>query len=144
MNDEAEENEPAEKKPEEHDRSGGMNFMDKVDAPGSQFAGRDIHNYATTGIPLQEVEKFFVPLIEAVRQAPAENRPQAEAVAEELKKEIAKGDPQSDSRLAKLVDDLLGLVPQAASAIATIFAQPMLAGLAGPVTKFVLAKMGIS
>ena len=139
MNDETHDGKPRENAP-----SGGIIFQREVNASGSQIAGRDINNYATTGIPLQEVEKYFITLIEAVRQAPAEIRPQAEAVAEELEKEVAKGDPKSDDRLAKLVDDLLGLVPQAASAITTLFAQPILKRLVGPLTTSVLPKKGIS
>jgi len=43
--------------------------------------------------------------------------------------------------IAKLVDGLVGLVPAATSAVVSAFATPILAGIAGPVTGFVLDKL---
>ena len=43
--------------------------------------------------------------------------------------------------MAKLVDGLVGLVPAGAAAVASAFGTPILGGIAGPVTKFVLDKI---
>jgi hypothetical protein len=43
--------------------------------------------------------------------------------------------------IAKLVDGLVGLVPGATSAVVSAFTTPLLAGIAGPVTGFVLDKL---
>jgi hypothetical protein len=40
-----------------------------------------------------------------------------------------------------LIDGLVELVPGAVSAVTAIFVNPVLAGLTGPVTKFVLDKI---
>jgi hypothetical protein len=42
---------------------------------------------------------------------------------------------------AKLVDGLVELVPSATSAVVSAFATPILGGIAGPVTGFVLDKL---
>ena len=63
---------------------------------------------------------------------------------EELKAEIAKGGQADDPRLGKLVDGLIGLVPQAIGAVVSLFATPILTGIAGPVTKYVLEKLKAS
>lgn len=46
-----------------------------------------------------------------------------------------------DSRLARLVNGLVGLVPGAVGAVVGAFASPLLAGLAGPATEAVLKKL---
>ena len=43
--------------------------------------------------------------------------------------------------MAKLVDGIVGLVPGAVSAVVGAFATPILGGIAGPVTQYVLDKM---
>jgi len=43
--------------------------------------------------------------------------------------------------MAKLVEGIVELVPGAVSAVVSAFATPILGGLAGPVTKFVLDKV---
>jgi hypothetical protein len=43
--------------------------------------------------------------------------------------------------MAKLLDGMVALVPSATSAIVSAFATPILGGIAGPVTGFVLEKL---
>lgn len=93
------------------------------------------------GISGAELEKLFTPLIAAVRQAPPEKQAEAEQKAEALKTELAKGKDANDSVVGKLVDGLVDLVPGAVSAVVSMFATPILGGVAGPVTKFVLDKI---
>ena len=63
------------------------------------------------------------------------------AVIKELKAEVTKGEKSDDSKVAKLIDKLIDLVPGAISAVVSTFATPILGGIAGPVTKFVLDKL---
>ena len=124
-------------------RSGGVNFQGPVTAPNAKFAGRDLYNVETHGLSPQDLDELFTPVIKAIQQAPPEKQAQAQETAKELKSELAKGEKAEDSRIAKLVDNLLNLVPGALSAVATLFGQPILAGLVGPVTKFVLDQFGL-
>jgi hypothetical protein len=84
---------------------------------------------------------MFQPVAEALRTAPSEKRPQAEQKLSELKTEAAKGKDANDRVIAKLVDGLVGLVPGAVGAIAAAFGQPVLAGVAGSATKYMLDKI---
>jgi predicted short-subunit dehydrogenase-like oxidoreductase (DUF2520 family) len=81
------------------------------------------------------------PLAEAIGTAPAEARQAAEAKLAALSNEAAKGKDADDSVIADLVDGLVELVPLAAGAVAAAFGKPVLAALAGPVTRFVLARL---
>ena len=54
---------------------------------------------------------------------------------------MSKGEEANDSTIAKLVESIVDLVPGAVSAVVSIFASPILAGMVGPVTKFVLDKL---
>jgi hypothetical protein len=65
----------------------------------------------------------------------------AEAKFRALKDEVAKGKHADDSVVAKLVEGLVGLVPGAVAGIVGAFASPVLSGLAGPATKYVLDKI---
>lgn len=135
MNDEGRERE------QDSSRSGGINVGRDVYAPGAAMAGRDLYVGSPPGVSDQAFNEAFAPLMEAVEQAPPEKKPEAEEKALALKKEVAKGEKASDGRMAELVNELVKLVPGAVSAVATVFGQPILAGLAGPVTKLVLDKM---
>jgi hypothetical protein len=103
--------------------------------------GRGAQATVTTGVSGQDLERLFLPVMEAVRQAPQEKQAQATQIAEDLKAEVAKGKSADDSQVAKLVDGLADLVPGAVSAVVSAFATPILGGIAGPVTRFVLDKI---
>jgi hypothetical protein len=119
-------------------QSGGVTISGKIGSVGGDIVGRD----KTTGAPsAAELDAALRPLIEAVRGAPAVARPEAEAKLAALKQEAAKGKDADDGVLAKLVDGLVGLVPGATTAVVSAFATPILGGIAGPVTGFVLDKL---
>ncbi len=119
-------------------QSGGVNIGGSVGSVGGDIVGRD----KVTGAPsAAELDDALRPLLEAIRGAPAEARPEAEAKLAALKQEAAKGEKADDGVVAKLVDGLVGLVPGAASAVVGAFATPILGGIAGPVTGFVLDKL---
>jgi hypothetical protein len=95
----------------------------------------------TAGLPDQALEGMFAPLLKVVRDAPKSVQPQAEQKVQELKEEIKKGKPENDAARAKLIDGLIDLVPGAVTTVVSMFATPILAGLVGPITRFVLDKI---
>ena len=119
-------------------QSGGVNIGGTVGSVGGDIVGRD----KIVGIPsAAALDDALRPLVEAIGAAPADVRVQAEARLVDMKREAAKGKDANDSVIARLVDGLVGLVPGAASAVVSAFATPLLAGIAGPVTSFVLDKL---
>jgi len=126
------------KKPDYPPR-GGVNNFGIISTSGGDVVGRD----KIVRIPTDEVaiDGALRPLIEAIKAAPADKRAGAGARLEGLKQEAAKGSAADDSRIAKLLDGLVGLVPGAASAVVSAFGTPILAAITGPVTEFVLSKL---
>ena len=120
------------------DTGGGAYVGGSVQA-GRDFVGRD---RIPQGISRADWEPLFARLLVDVAQhAPTDRQAAAVQKVEELKAEIAKGGQADDPRLGKLVDGLIGLVPQAIGAVVSLFATPILSGIAGPVTKYVLEKL---
>ena len=119
-------------------QSGGVNIGGSVGSVGGDIVGRDKIVSTPSAAALNDALRL---LIEKVGAAPAEVRPQAEAKLTALKEEAAKGTDAADGVLAKLVDGLVELVPGAAAAVVSAFATPLLGGIAGPVTSFVLDKL---
>lgn len=117
--------------------TGGGAYVGGDATAGRDFVGRDKIDYGA-GLSGPELAKLFAPLMSAAQEAPPENRDEAVETVEAIQEEAAKGREADDSRLAKLLDDLAELAPGAVSAAVSTFATPILAGLAGPVTKFVL------
>ncbi len=118
--------------------SGGVNISGAVGSVGGDIAGGD----KTVGIhSAAAVDEALRPLLDAIKGAPQQVRPEAEAKLTELKQEAAKGRDANDGLMAKLLDELVGLVPAAASAIGSAFATPVLGALVGPFTSFVLDKL---
>lgn len=118
-------------------QSGGINNPGTMNA-GGDIVGRD----KVVGVPsAAALDGALHPLIEAVKAAPAERRVEAEVKLDALKAEAAKGEGAKDGVIADLVDGLVGLVPAAASAVVSAFATPILGGITGPVTEFVLGKL---
>ena len=60
------------------------------------------------------------------------NRPRS------TKKAKVKGKEADDSKIGKIVEGLVGMVPSAIGTVVSMFASPILGGIVGPVTKFVL------
>jgi hypothetical protein len=113
------------------------------DITGSMIGviGRAEHSTVTVGVPAADLERLFVPILAAAQQAGPAQRQAAEQTAQELKVEASKGKKADDTRLAKLIDSLASLVPAAVTAVVSAFASPILAGVAGPVTQYVLQKI---
>ena len=95
----------------------------------------------TSGLSGADLEAVLAPLRVAVGNAPAEVQTAANAKVAELKAEVEKGKQDDDGHLASIVEGLVGLVPNAVSAVVQAFASPILAGVAGPATNYVLRKL---
>jgi hypothetical protein len=119
-------------------QSGGVNITGTVGPVGGDIVGRNKIVGAPSAAALDAALK---PLIEAIGSAPAEKRTEAEAKLAALKQEAVKGEKANDRTIADLVDGLVKLVPGAVSAVVSAFATPILGGIAGPVTGFVLDKL---
>ena len=123
------------------DTGGGAYVGGSVHA-GRDFVGRD---KVTQGISPRDLEPLFAPLLAAIaKQAPAGMQVTALKQVDELKAEVAKGKQADDSKMGNIVDGLVKLVPGAVGAVMSMFATPILGGIAGPVTKFVLDKLKVN
>ena len=108
-----------------------------VSTGGGDIVGRDKVQLISAG----HIDSAFAPLAKAIGEVAPEHRAAAEEKLRALKDEAAKGKNADDSVVAKLVEGLVGLVPGAVSAVVGAFASPVLSGIAGPVTKYVLEKI---
>jgi hypothetical protein len=118
---------------------GGASIGGNVKVVGGNFIGRDS---VTTGVSARELEPLFAQLLATVAAlAPVGAQAAATGQVEQLKAEVAKGRGADDGKVAKLVEGLVGLVPGAVSAVVSAFATPLLGGIAGPVTEYVLGKL---
>jgi hypothetical protein len=121
-------------------QSGGVNFSGSgtVTVHGN-VAGRDM----TIGTQISpfHIEQVFQPVAESIRSNSGANEAAALQKLDELKTEAAKGKDAKDNVMAKVIEGLAGLVPGAVSAVVGAFATPLLGGIAGPATKYVLDKI---
>jgi hypothetical protein len=119
-------------------QSGGVNIGGSMGFVGGDVVGRD----KITGVPsAAALDDVLRPLSQAIETAPVDARAEAVAKLTALKEEAAKGKDAKDGVIAKLVDGLVQLAPSATSAVVSAFATPILGGITGPVTGFVLDKL---
>jgi hypothetical protein len=130
--------------------TGNINTGTRIDTGGGAYVGGNVtaggdfvgHDKITHGVSPRDLESLFAPLLAAVaQQAPADKQAAAVEKVAELKAEVAKGKQANDGKIAKIVDGLVDMVPKAVEAVVSTFATPILGGIAGPVTKFVLDKL---
>lgn len=123
-------------------QSGGINILGGTNQFNGNVAGGNLYDYSVeSGFTGEALNQLFLPLMQALPSVPPEKKPEAEEKIQALKDEVAKGKDAEDSRIGKLLDSIVDLVPGAVSAITGMFATPILSGIAGPVTKFVLDKL---
>jgi hypothetical protein len=124
------------------DKIGGDKIsLGDVGSGSAVAAGRGARASATSGPSGEQLEALFAPLFAALRQTPGVGQAEALRQAEALKEEAAKGGQADDARMAGLIEGLVELAPAAAGALAGAFGSPVLGGLAGPVTKFVVGRL---
>ncbi|MGA8090513.1 MAG: hypothetical protein WCA10_24775 [Terracidiphilus sp.] len=119
--------------------TGGGNLTGHVIVAGDQIVYGD-QNF-TQEISRQTLDSLFHPLSGLVRSAPVQVQAEAAEKVNQLKTEVAKGKQRDDNLTAKLIEGIVGLVPSAVSTIASAFGTPILGGLVGPATKYVLDKI---
>lgn len=113
-----------------------------ISGNGSAIAiGRNARVTMTSGVSGADLDHAFTPIYQALRDAPPEKQAEAAQKVDSLKEEAAKGNKADDSRMAKLLDELVGLVPGMVTVVVSTFATPLLGGIAGPVTAFVVDKI---
>ena len=118
---------------------GGTYVDGDVETGGGDFVGR---NKNTSGVSAAELAPLFAQLIAAmVQQAPADKQAAAMQQVQALQAEVTKGAHADDNRVGKIIEGLAGMVPGAIGALVGTFAHPILGGIAGPVTKYVLNKL---
>jgi hypothetical protein len=123
------------------DTGGGAFIGGGVNLQGGDFVGRDKIS-VSQGFSPHDFEAFFARLLTAVTdQAPADVQIEAKRQVEELKTEVAKGKEADDGKIGGIVHGLATMVPGAIGAIVSMFATPILSGIAGPVTTFVLGEL---
>jgi hypothetical protein len=119
--------------------TGGAYIGGNVETGGGDFTGRD---QFVQGVPAPDLEPLFAPLLAAVaRQAPADRQADARKQVLALKAELTRGKGADDGRMAGILDGLAAMVPGAIGTLVGIFASPILQGIAGPVTSYVLSKL---
>jgi len=130
--------------------TGNINTGTQIDTGGGAYVGGNVtaggdvvgRDQVTHGLSPADLGPLFAGLLVLVaREAPAHRQAEAAQRVQELEAEVAKGPQADDGRLAKIVDGLATLVPGAVGAVVSLFATPILAGIAGPVTKFVLEQL---
>jgi hypothetical protein len=92
--------------------------------------------------PPADLTAALAPLRALIAAAPPEHQPEAAEKLETITQEAAKGPEANDGIMARAVDGLVALIPTVAGSVASAFAKPMFAGITGPVTTFVLEKLG--
>lgn len=118
-------------------QSGGVRITGIVGSVGGDIVGGD----KSTVISVMAFDEALRPVRDVIDAAPAAVRSEAQAKLDALKQEAAKGKGANDGVMAKLIEGLVALVPAGVSAVAGAFGTPVLAGIAGPVTGYVLDKL---
>lgn len=118
-------------------RSAGIAIDKSSMTIGGDFVGRD---KISRSLPV-DISALLQPIIHGVAASSSSVHAEAMQQIDSLKVELAKGRRANDGRVAKILDDLAGLVPGAVAGIVSAFGSPILAGMTGPVTSFVLDKL---
>lgn len=101
------------------DTGGGTHVDGNVNTSGN-FVGRD--QIISQGISPYDLERLFAPLLAAVaQQAPPGQQAAAVQQVQELKAEVAKGQQADRTRIGKIVDSLVAMVPGAIGIVASLF-----------------------
>jgi hypothetical protein len=120
-------------------QSAGVKITGGSVTVGGDIIGRD--KIVGTQVSRVELDQILRPVEQAVRTAPSANQLPGMQKLDELKSEVSKGKSARDGTVAKLVEGLAGLIPNAVSAVVSAFGTPLLGGIAGPATKYVLEKV---
>jgi len=126
---------------DDENRGGGRGVT--ISGGSVTVGGSIVGGNMTIGTQVSPVhfEQVFQSVAESIRTNAGTNETAALQKLEELTTEAAKGKDANDTVLAKVVEGIVGLVPGAVSAVVKAFATPLLSGIAGPATRYVLDKI---
>lgn len=134
-----------ENKKNEEGQKGGFTFHGPVEGNTQTFIEGDVNQLnISSGLSAEQrdqLDTLIQPVKEQLKAAPPDQRQPAEEKMNDLKTELTKGHNANADRLNKIIDSLLDLVPGALSALVTMFANPILGALVGPVTKSILDRL---
>lgn len=120
--------------------TGGGAFISGPISASGNVIGRD--QIITQGGSAHSLDSLFATLMHTVvQQVSADRQTAAIERVQELKAEVEKGQQADDSKLGRIIDGLVAMVPGALGTVTTLFATPILRGVAGPVTRFVLERL---
>lgn len=130
-------------------QSSSVNFYGSVGNINAPVAGHDINiGHYQNAMPNSnnELSELFKSLHEKIHAAAPENKQEVSSTLSQLEETVniipkAEDKTTHDGKMASLVEKLIGLAPSAASAIGSTFAAPILKGLVGPTTQWVLSKI---
>ena len=132
---------------------GGFNVAGGVATGGGAFVGGGVtvghgdfvgRDKIVTGLSPGDLDALFAPLIAVIRGQQGFASPDQSATLQqvhELKAEVAKGTSAADTKVARIVDGLVRLVPSAIGSVISMFATPLLGAIAGPLTKGILDRL---
>ena len=121
--------------------TGGAAFVGgSVNTGGGDFVGRDkIVMPETVSRPQGNLDALFAPLAAMVQLISPSEQPAALQTLEQLKQNVARA--VGDEQIAETVETLLGQMASVSPAALNALLTPIVAPVAGPITKFVLKKL---
>jgi hypothetical protein len=119
------------------DRSGGIKVTGGHLVVGHMAGGDQTIIYQNQ----RAVDEVLNPVVDVLRSAPEEVRAAANEKISQLKTEAAKGKAADDGKIARLIDGIVALVPDAVGTLVSAFGLPILSNIAGSATNFVLEKL---
>lgn len=125
----------------EADGGGDVITIGDIGRGAAVAAGRGASASVHAGPSDDTLDDLFGPLFAALDKVSGERRDEAHEMATALRNEAAKGEGADDATMARLVEGMCYLAPGAAGAVTTLFADPALAAVAGPITRYEVDKL---
>jgi hypothetical protein len=89
----------------------------------------------------ETLEHSFESLIKAVQAAPVDIASEAMPLVLELRNEVARGKEADDFAVAELIERFHQVAPKMSDKLLVIFTSPLVAGIEGPATRYVLRRL---
>ena len=121
-------------------KHGGINAKNIF---AENVSGGDMHvAYTKITAASADYDEIFKQLAMAVGFTKGAGKQEALQKVEELKTEVKKGKSADDGVIARIVEGIAAAAPSAVTAIIAAFGNPILGGVAGSITKYVLGRLG--
>ena len=118
---------------------GGVNISGGTITVGGDLIGQN--KTVITHSTNTNVDEALHAITEVVKHISSPCQSDAIQKVEALRVEASKGKSADDHVMAKLIEGIVALVPGAIGAVVSAFGTPLLGGIAGPATKYVLDKI---